>query len=92
MESARQVRRPYSGLWYICPATAERETSRRSVEDQLSSLLDAWPLGPILSVARATGGATNRVYRVDTASRAVFLRIYQKADRATALREHGVIR
>jgi homoserine kinase type II len=43
------------------------------------------------AISPAAGGATNWVYRVEAGSAVAFLRIYRKADRATALREHALI-
>ena len=58
---------------------------------RVQSLLAAWPLGEIVHVERMLGGATNRVYRVETARRVGFLRIYKRADRRLAEREHALI-
>jgi homoserine kinase type II len=63
----------------------------RLPDAQLSAALDSWSLGPIVSVARAEGGATNLVYRVEASSGVAFLRVYRRADRQTALREHALI-
>ncbi|HKO95077.1 MAG TPA: phosphotransferase [Polyangiaceae bacterium] len=60
-------------------------------ESQLRALLGAWSLGQVVSVTRAEGGATNLVYRVEAGSGVTFLRIYRRADRNTALREHALI-
>ena len=67
-------------------------TSARAPEpSELRSLLRAWPLESVGSITPAAGGATNWVYRVEAGSAVAFLKIYQKADRATALREHALI-
>jgi len=58
---------------------------------QLSALLGAWSLGQLVSVSKAEGGATNLVYRVEASSGVTFLRVYRRADRHTALREHALI-
>jgi len=62
-----------------------------SSEASLRAVLDCWSLGQLVSVARATGGATNLVYRVEASSGVCFLRVYRRADRPTALREHALI-
>jgi homoserine kinase type II len=55
------------------------------------ALLASWPLGEVLRLQAVPGGATNRVYRVETATRSAFLRVYKRADRALAEREHALI-
>jgi homoserine kinase type II len=57
----------------------------------LRTLLEAWPLGELLGLERVTGGATHRVYRVESAGGIAFLRVYKRADRALAEREHALI-
>ncbi len=57
----------------------------------MASLLQAWSLGEVHSVTEVAGGATNWVCRVEASSGVSFLRLYRKADRRTALREHGLI-
>jgi len=54
-------------------------------------LLEAWRLGNIVQLERVLGGATNRVYRIETARGIHFLRVYQRADRRIAEREHALI-
>ena len=60
-------------------------------EALVRGLLGAWPLGEPLGVQRVLGGATNRVYRVETARDLAFLRVYKRAERALAEREHALI-
>jgi homoserine kinase type II len=55
------------------------------------TLLEAWPLGEVLHLERVTGGATNRVYRVETATGSAFLRVYKRAERSLVEREHALI-
>jgi Ser/Thr protein kinase RdoA (MazF antagonist) len=55
------------------------------------SLLQAWSLGELRGLERVTGGATNRVYRVESAGGSAFLRVYKRAERALAEREHALI-
>src|SRR6185295_17679226 len=55
------------------------------------ALLAAWSLGEVLRLAAVPGGATNRVYRVETTTGVAFLRVYKRADRALAEREHALI-
>jgi Ser/Thr protein kinase RdoA (MazF antagonist) len=55
------------------------------------ALLEAWSLGGVLGLERVMGGATNRVYRVESARGIAFLRVYERADRALAEREHALI-
>jgi len=59
--------------------------------EQCRRLLEAWPLGEVTSIDRQLGGATNRVYRVQASAGVRFLRIYRRADRALAEREHALI-
>jgi len=59
--------------------------------DQCRRLLDAWNLGQVTGIERQLGGATNRVYRVQTGARVHFLRIYRRANPALAEREHALI-
>ena len=58
---------------------------------RVRTLLEAWSLGDVLGIERMTGGATNRVYRIESARGIAFLRIYKRADRALAEREHALI-
>ncbi len=60
-------------------------------EGNVEALLDSWSIGRRVSVTPALGGATNLVYRVEASSGVSFLRIYRRADRRTALREHALI-
>jgi len=55
------------------------------------TLLEAWSLAEVRGLARVTGGATNRVYRVESARGLAFLRVYKRSDRALAEREHALI-
>lgn len=55
------------------------------------SLLEAWSLGEVLGIERVPGGATNRVYRVESARGLAFLRVYKRADPALAAREHALL-
>jgi homoserine kinase type II len=55
------------------------------------TLLEAWSLGEVRGLERVTGGASHRVYRVESARGLAFLRVYQRADRARAEREHALI-
>ena len=73
-------------------ATEQRVTQLSPEEAALvHSLLGAWPLDEVLGLQRVTGGATNRVYRVETARGLAFLRVYKRAERALAEREHALI-
>jgi homoserine kinase type II len=55
------------------------------------TLLEGWSLGELHGLERVTGGATNRVYRVESARGLAFLRVYKRAERALAEREHALI-
>jgi homoserine kinase type II len=57
----------------------------------IRSLLEAWPLGNLAAIERVLGGATNRVYRIESARGVAFLRVYKRADRELAEREHALI-
>jgi homoserine kinase type II len=54
-------------------------------------LLAAWSLGVLGHIERASGGATHRVYRVESERGVVFLRVYKRPDRALVAREHALI-
>jgi homoserine kinase type II len=58
---------------------------------RIGPLLEAWPLGDLTRIERVLGGATNRVYRIESARGIAFLRVYKRADRGVAEREHAVI-
>jgi homoserine kinase type II len=58
---------------------------------QARALLAAWSLGEVLGVEPVPGGATNRVYRVESATGSAFLRVYKRAERSLAEREHALI-
>jgi homoserine kinase type II len=64
----------------------------RLIPEGLSAVLDAWPLEGALVISEVTGGATNRVYRVEGAHVTAFLRCYKRPDVQMVAREHGVIR
>jgi homoserine kinase type II len=68
-------------------------TSQLASEEalQVRDLLQAWPLGNVLHIQRARGGATHRVYRIDAERGAGFLRIYRRPDERVAQREHDLI-
>lgn len=57
----------------------------------VQSLLEAWSLPAPSELQRTEGGATNRVYRVTSGGRVAFLRVYRRAERALAAREHALI-
>lgn len=63
----------------------------RLEHEQCRALLAAWPLGEVTRIERQLGGATNRVYRVQASTGVSFLRIYRRAERALAEREHALI-
>jgi len=63
-----------------------------SVVNALAEVLAAWPLESVGEATEIRAGATNQVYRVECASRVVFLRIYRRPDVAMAHREHALIR
>lgn len=62
------------------------------IPEGLSAVLDEWPLEGALVVSEVAGGATNRVYKVEGAHGAAFLRHYKRPDAVMVAREHGVIR
>lgn len=64
----------------------------RVIEPALSQVLDEWPLEGALVMSEVQGGATNRVYRVEGAHGAAYLRRYKRPDPALVAREHVVIR
>jgi homoserine kinase type II len=55
------------------------------------TVLEAWSLAEVRALERVTGGATHRVYRVESARGLAFLRVYKRPDRALAEREHALI-
>lgn len=59
---------------------------------RLWRVLAAWDLGEPLCISEVTGGATNRVFRVQGMSRVTFLRGYRRRDPEVASREHALIR
>src|SRR3954468_710905 len=63
----------------------------QGAERALYELLAAWSLGDLQRVERATGGATHRVYRVESERGVAFLRVYKRPDRALVAREHALI-
>jgi homoserine kinase type II len=58
---------------------------------ELRRVLSAWPLGAIFRCEEVAGGATNRVYRVESARGVAFLRNYRCQIPELVEREHGVI-
>ncbi len=59
--------------------------------EQCRRLLEAWELGQVTGLERQLVGASNRVYRVEADAGVSFLRIYRRAERALAEREHALI-
>lgn len=57
----------------------------------MSRVLDEWLLEGPLVMSEVAGGATNRVYEVEDAHGAAYLRRYRRADPERVAREHGVI-
>jgi homoserine kinase type II len=66
---------------------AVQDTERQS----LNELLGAWSLGELHALTRASGGATHRVYRVESDRGVAFLRVYKRPDPALVAREHALI-
>jgi homoserine kinase type II len=58
---------------------------------ELLRVLSAWALGDVVRCADVAGGATNRVYRVESARGVTFLRSYRRQSAELVVREHGVI-
>jgi homoserine kinase type II len=58
---------------------------------RVRAALGAWELGSDARVEPVPGGATNRVYRVESARQLGFLRVYKWPDRAMVEREHALL-
>jgi homoserine kinase type II len=61
------------------------------IAEGMSAVLSAWPLEGTLLMSEVAGGATNRVYKVEGAHGAAFLRQYKRPDVQMVAREHAVI-
>lgn len=70
---------------------ADAERVEAPPDSHLRRVLAAWNIGAAAAVAEVPGGATNRVFRVETCSGTWFVRRYAKRDPALAAREHALI-
>jgi len=79
--------------WLVTPPQLYLQAMTLPLQEALriQALLEAWPLGSGARVERVLGGATNHVYRIETARSVAFLRVYKRADRQLAEREHALI-